>query len=75
MAPMVQVVVARDVTEAEEIRDMLLEAGIPSQIETAVEHHPSAIDDVPQKVLVAESQLDAALEAIEAMAEPDDGFA
>ena len=75
MAPMVQAVVARDVTEAEEIRDMLLEAGIASEIEAAVEHHPSATDDLPQKVLVAESQLDAALEAIEAMAEPDDGFA
>ena len=72
MARMVQVTVARDVTEAEEIRDMLREAGIASDLETAVEHHPSAIEDAPQKVLVAESELEAALEAIEAMSEPDE---
>lgn len=72
MARMVQVTVARDVTEAEEIQDMLREAGIASDLETAVDHHPSAIEDAPQKVLVAESELEAALEAIEAMSEPDE---
>lgn len=69
---MVQVTVARDVTEAEEIQDMLREAGIASDLETAVDHHPSANEDAPQKVLVAESELEAALEAIEAMSEPDE---
>ena len=72
MARMVQVTVARDVTEAEEIQDMLREAGLASDLETAVDHHPSAIEDAPQKVLVAESELEAALEAIEAMSEPDE---
>ncbi len=69
---MVQVAVAGDVTEAEEIQDMLREAGIASDLEMAVEHHPSAIEDAPQKVLVAESELEAALDAIESMSEPDE---
>ena len=42
-------------------------AGIHSVLETAVEHHPSATEDAPQKVLVAESALEAAQHAIEAM--------
>jgi hypothetical protein len=69
---MVQVAVAGDVTEAEEIQGMLRDAGIVSELETAVEHHPSATDDAPQKVLVPESDLEAALDAIEAMSEPDE---
>ena len=72
MTGMVQVAVAGDVTEAEEIQDILRAAGIDSQIETAVDHHPSATGDGPQKVLVPESSLEAAHEAIEAMTEPDD---
>jgi len=69
---MVQVAVAADVTEAEELQAMLREAGIDAELETAVEHHPSAIDDAPQKVLVAESELQTALHVIEAMSEPDE---
>ena len=72
MTVMVQVAVAGDVTEAEEIQDILRSAGIESQLEAAVEHDPSATDDTPQKVLVPESSLEAAHEAIEAMTEPDD---
>ncbi len=72
MARMVQVAVAADVAEAEEIQTILREAGIASQLETAVEHHPMATGDVPQKVLVPESALEAALEAIEAAAELDE---
>jgi hypothetical protein len=72
MTQMVQVAVAADVTEAEEIRTILSEAGIESELETAVDHHPTATDDVPQKVLVPESSLEAAQEAIEAMTEPDE---
>jgi len=69
---MVQVAVAADVTEAEELQEMLREAGIDAELETAVEHHPSATDDAPQKVLVAESELQTALDVIEAMSEPDE---
>jgi hypothetical protein len=72
MTQMVQLAVAADVTEAEEIRTILREAGIDSALEPAVDRHPSAIDDSPQKVLVPESSLEAAQEAIEAMTEPDE---
>lgn len=72
MNPMVQVAVAGDVAEAEEIQKLLREAGIDSELETAVEHDPGATDDVPQKVLVPESSLEAAQDAIEALTEPDE---
>jgi hypothetical protein len=67
---MVQVAVAEDIGEAEEMQAILTAAGIESQLEVAVEHHPRAIEDAPQKVLVPERSLDAAKEAIEAMTEP-----
>jgi hypothetical protein len=72
MTRMVQVAVAGDITEAEELQTILREAGIESDVEAAVEHHPQGGDDVPQKVLVAESELEAAQNAIEALSEPDD---
>ena len=72
MTRMVQLAVAADVTEAEEIRTMLTQAGIESALETAVEHHPREVDDTPQKVLVPEEDLEAAKDAIEAMSEPDE---
>ncbi len=72
MTRMVQVAVAGDVTEAEELQTMLAEAGIEAEFEVAVEHHPSETEDAPQKVLVPEASLEAALEAIEAMSEPDE---
>ena len=72
MTQMVQVAIAGDVTEAEELQAILHEAGISAALESAVEHHPSATDDVPTKVLVPESSLEAAQEAIEAMSEPDE---
>jgi hypothetical protein len=63
---------AETVAEAEEIEAMLREAGIEVELETAVDHHPSEIDDAPVKVLVPDADLDAARDAIEAMTEPDD---
>ena len=72
MSRMVQVAVAEDITEAEELQSILQTAGIESSLEPAVEHHPREIEDSPQKVLVPESSLEAAQEAIEAMTEPDD---
>jgi uncharacterized membrane protein len=68
----VQVALAEDVTEAEEIQGILEAAGIPSELETAVEHHPSAVEDAPQKVLVPESQLEQAQHAIESLTDPDE---
>ena len=72
MTELVQIAVAGTVDEAEELRTILTTAGIDSVIEPAVEHHPRAIEDAPQKVLVAESDAEAAQEAIEALTEPDD---
>jgi Putative prokaryotic signal transducing protein len=72
MTQMVQVAIAGDVTEAEELEAILREVGIDTELESAVDHHPSATDDVPTKVLVPASQLEAAQEAIEAMSEPDE---
>ena len=72
MSTMVQVALAEDVAEAEEIQAMLREAGIESELETAVETHPRAVDNAPQKVLVPEDSLEAALDAIEALTEPDE---
>ena len=71
MTPFVQVALAEDVTEAEEIQSLLQAAGIESQLETAVEHHPRETEDAPQKVLVPEDQLEAAQHAIESQTEPD----
>lgn len=74
MERMVQLTVAGDITEAEELRVILRNAGIESELETAVEHHPAEIEDAPQKVMVEESDLEAAQNAIEAQTEPDDPF-
>ena len=65
MSEMVQATVAADVTEAEEIQAMLTAAGIDSAIRQEPEADALAI-------LVPESSLDAALDAIEALTEPDE---
>ena len=72
MSRMVQVALAEDVGEAEELQAILRAAGIESALETAVEHHPRATEDAPQKVLVPESALEEAQHAIESMTDPDD---
>jgi Putative prokaryotic signal transducing protein len=72
VSEMVQVALAEDITEAEEIQAILDAAGIGSVMETAVEHHPSATEDAPQKILVDESSLEAAQHAIESMTDSDD---
>jgi hypothetical protein len=65
MARMVQVAVAGDATEAEELRELLQNAGIDSEVEAAGE-------DDPLTVVVPEDSLEAAQDAIEALSEPDD---
>jgi hypothetical protein len=69
---MVQVALAEDIAEAEELQTILRQAGIVSELETAVEHHPRATENAPQKVLVPESSLEEAQHAIEALTDPDD---
>ena len=65
MARMVQVVVAGDVAEAEELQELLRNAGIESELGA------DGPDD-PLTVLVPEDSLDEAKDAIEALTEPDD---
>ena len=72
MTRMVQAIVASDLAEAEEIQTILRSAGIQSELESAVEQHPTALADAPQKVLVPEASLEAAQDAIEAMTDPDE---
>ncbi len=72
MTRMVQVTVAGDLTEAEEIQTILHAAGIHCEVEPAVEHHPTGLEDAPQRVLVPESALEDAQTAIEELSEPDE---
>jgi hypothetical protein len=65
MTGMVQVATAGDVAEAEELQEILRNAGIESTIEQAPE-------DDAVSVLVAETELEPAQDAIEALTEPDD---
>jgi hypothetical protein len=69
---LVQVALAEDIAEAEELQTILQRAGIASELETAVEHHPRETENAPQKVLVPEESLEAAQHAIEALTDPDD---
>jgi len=69
MTRLVQVAVAGDVSEAEQLQELLTAAGIESRLEPAVEHDPDVPDDPPLKVLVSESEVDDAREAIEALSE------
>ena len=72
MTRLVQLAVAGDVTEAEQLQELLSAAGIDSELEVAVDHDPEASDDPPLKVLVAESRVEEARDAIELMLETED---
>ena len=65
MSGMVQAAVAGDIAEAEEMQEMLRNAGIESSIEQSLE-------DDAVSVLVPEADLEDAKDAIEALTEPDD---
>ena len=65
MTGMVQVAVAGDVAEAEQLQELLQNAGIDAEIGTEGE-------DDPLTVLVPEDSLEAAKDAIEALTDPDD---
>jgi type III secretory pathway lipoprotein EscJ len=64
MTAKVQVAVAGDVAEAEEMQSILRAAGIPAELETG--------QDEGLSVLVAEDDLTSARETLEALTEPDD---
>jgi hypothetical protein len=72
MTRMVQVAMAGDVTEAEELQTILRSAGIEAELEFAVDHDPLGTEDAPQKVMVPEDSLEAAQHAIEALTEPEE---
>ena len=72
MTRMVQVAMAGDVTEAEELQTILRAAGIEAELEFAVDHDPLGTEDAPQKVMVPEDTLEAAQHAIEALTEPEE---
>jgi aspartokinase len=65
MSGKVQVAVAGDIAEAEELQEILRNAGIESTIEQSVEEDAVS-------VLVPETDLESAQDAIEALTEPDD---
>lgn len=67
MARKVQLAVAGDTAEAEELQELLQRAGIEAEIGTEGE-------DEPLTVMVPEESLEAAKDAIEALTEPDDPF-
>jgi len=64
MTQMVQLAVAGDVTEGEEIQALLVAAGIDSELQADAE-------DDGFTVLVPETSLEAARDAIEVLGEPD----
>jgi type III secretory pathway lipoprotein EscJ len=64
MREKVQVAVAGDVAEAEEMQAILVAAGIEAELETG--------QDEGLTVLVGEADLTSAREALEALTEPDD---
>ncbi len=72
MTRLVQVTVAGDVAEAELLQELLSAAGIESQLEVATEHDSEVTDDPPLKVLVPESRVEDARDAIERLAEADE---
>jgi hypothetical protein len=65
MSGKVQVAIAGDIAEAEEMQEILRNAGIDSSIEQSP-------DDDAVNVLVPEAELETAQDAIEALTEPDD---
>jgi hypothetical protein len=69
---LVQIALAGDVAEGEALQELLAAVGIESQLEPADEHDPDALDDPPLKVLVAESAVDDARDAIEALTDADE---
>jgi type III secretory pathway lipoprotein EscJ len=64
MSALVQVAVAGDVAEAEEMQALLQAAGIEAELQAGA--------DDPLTVWVPEEELDAAQEALEALTDPDD---
>ena len=65
MSAMVHAALAGDIAEAEEMQEILRNAGIDSSLE-------QSLDDDGVRVLVPEGDLEDAQDAIQALTEPDD---
>ena len=63
MSAMVQIAIAGDVTEAEELQELLRAAGVESELTT--------LDDEGLGLLVPEDKVELAQDAIEALTEDD----
>jgi ribonuclease Z len=68
---LVQVTVAGDVAEAEEIQALLEDAGIEASLEPVVDEETGVSDSEHVKVLVPEAEVDTARDAIETLGELD----
>jgi hypothetical protein len=69
---MVSILVAADITEADEVQRLLATAGIDSSLEPVETEGAAVAADGPCRVLVAADQQESALAALQADAEEDE---
>ena len=69
----ISIVVAADITEADEVQRLLATAGIESSLEPVEEEGSAIASDGPCRVLVAAEQQESAIAALQADAEGDEG--
>jgi len=68
----ISILVAADITEADEVQRVLATAGIESSLEPVEEEGSAIASDGPCRVLVAAEQQESALAALQADAEADE---
>jgi hypothetical protein len=68
----ISILVAADITEADEVQRLLATAGIESSLEPVEEEGSAIASDGPCRVLVAAEQQESALAALQADAEADE---
>ena len=69
----ISILVAADITEADEVQRLLATAGIESSLEPVEEEGSAIASDGPCRVLVAAEQQESAIAALQADAEGDEG--
>jgi hypothetical protein len=69
---MISILVAADITEADEVQRLLATAGIDSSLEPVEAEGAAIASDGPCRVLVAADQQESALAALQADAEADE---
>ena len=68
----ISILVAADITEADEVQRLLATAGIESSLEPVEEEGSAIASDGPCRVLVAAEQQESAIAALQADAEADE---